>query len=91
MSELNNARIRELKARGQLLKPALKIGKDGLSAQFLAALDEMLKHHDLIKVKFDHLKEQKKELAPQMAEKSRSQLVMRVGNVAVLYRSKPGS
>jgi RNA-binding protein len=88
MSALNNAKIRELKARGQLLKPSIKVGKEGLTPQFLAALDEALKHHDLLKVKFDHHKEQKKELAPQIAEKSGSQIVMRVGNVVVLYRPK---
>ena len=88
MLALNNAKIRELKARGQLLKPTLKVGKEGLSPQFLSALDEALKHHDLLKVKFDQLKEQKKELAPQLAEKTSSHLVMRVGNVVVLYRAR---
>jgi RNA-binding protein len=67
----------------------LKIGKEGLSPQFLAALDELLKHHELVKVKFAEFKDQKKELAPQLAEKSGSHLVTRVGNVVVLYRPKP--
>ena len=67
----------------------LKIGKEGLSPQFLAALNDALKHHELVKVKFDDFKEQKKELAPQLAEKSGSHLVTRVGNVAVLFRPKP--
>jgi RNA-binding protein len=89
MLSLTNAQIRELKARGQLLKPTLKVGKEGLTPQFFAALDEALKHHDLLKVKFADLKDQKKELAPQLAEKTGSHLVMRVGNVAVLYRPKP--
>lgn len=89
MLPLTNAKIRELKARGQLLKPLLKVGHDGLSAQFIAALDETLKHHDLVKVKFSDLKDQKKTLAPQLAEKTGSELIMRVGNVAVLYRPKP--
>ena len=88
MLSLNNAQMRDLKARAQRLKATLKIGKEGLSPQFLAALDEVLKHHELVKVKFDEFKEQKKELAPQLAEKSRSHLVTRVGNVVVLYRSK---
>ena len=34
-------------------------------------------------------KEQKKELSPQLAEKTNSHLVTRVGNVVVLYRPKP--
>jgi RNA-binding protein len=89
MSELTNAKIRELKARAQLLTPTLKVGKEGLSAQFLAQVVETLKHRELIKVKFDHFKEQKKELAPLLAEKSESRLITRVGNVVVLYRPKP--
>jgi RNA-binding protein len=89
MFSLSNPQIRALKAQAQRLKAILRVGKDGLSAQFLAALDDALKHHELIKVKFDGFKEQKKELAPQLAEKSGSHLVTRVGNVVVLYRPKP--
>jgi RNA-binding protein len=62
MDPLSNAQIRDLKARAQRLKATLKIGKEGLSPQFLAALDEVLRHHQLVKVKFDEFKEQKKEL-----------------------------
>jgi len=51
-------------------------------------LDDALKHHELVKVKFDEFKEQKKELSPQLAEKTGSHLVTRVGNVVVLYRAK---
>ncbi len=89
MSELSNAKIRELKARGQLMKPMLKVGHDGLTPEFIAALDETLKHHDLVKVKFSSLKEQKKELAPLLAEKTGGELIMRVGHVALIYRAKP--
>ncbi len=89
MLSLSNAETRALKARAQRLKAMLKVGKEGLSPQFLAAVDETLKHHDLVKVKFDEFKEQKKELAPQLAEKTASHLVTRVGNVAVLYRPRP--
>jgi RNA-binding protein len=89
MLSLTNAQVRDLKAQAQRLKAALKIGKEGLSPQFLTALDELLKHRELVKVRFDEFKEQKKELAPQLAEKSGSHLVTRVGNVVVLYRPQP--
>jgi RNA-binding protein len=88
MDTLSNAQIRDLKAQAQKLKATLKIGKEGISPQFLTALDEVLKHHQLVKVKFEDFKEQKKELTPQLAEKSGSHLVTRVGNVVVLYRPK---
>jgi RNA-binding protein YhbY len=40
-------------------------------------------------VKLDEFKEQRHELAPQLAEKSGSRLVTMVGHVVVLYRPKP--
>lgn len=91
MHSLTNAQIRELKARAQLMKPTLKVGHDGLSPDFIAALAEALKHHELIKVKFSDFKDQKKELAPKLADRTGSQLIMRVGNVAVLFRPKPAA
>jgi len=89
MIPLTNAQIRAFKAQAQRLKATLKIGKEGISPQFLAALDDALNHHELVKVKFDEFKEQKKELTPQLAEKTGSHLITRVGNVVVLYRPKP--
>jgi RNA-binding protein len=91
MDSLTSRQISDLKGQAQRLQATLKVGKEGLSPSFLAALDEALKHHELIKVKFADLKEQKKELAPQLAEKSGSHLITRVGNVVVLYRPKPGA
>jgi RNA-binding protein len=88
MISLTNAQKRALKARAQRLEAALKIGKEGLSQEFLAALDAALQAHELVKVRFADFKEQKKELSPQLAERSGSHLLTRIGNVAVLYRPK---
>ena len=89
MTPLTNPQIREFKARAQRLKAFLKVGKEGLSPSFLAALDDALQHNELVKVKFDHFKDQKKEFTPQLAERSGSHLITRVGNVVVLYRPIP--
>jgi RNA-binding protein len=78
--------LKELKAKAQLLHPAVKLGKAGMSDTFLAALDEALRHRELVKIKFDEFKGEKKTLAPLIAEKTRSRLVSRVGNTAVYYR-----
>jgi|SRR5579872_1024876 len=87
-TSLSNAEVRKLKARAQLLEPMFKVGKAGLSEGFLKSVDEGLSHHELVKVKFVEFKEEKKTLAPLLAEKTCSQLIMRVGNVVVLYRAK---
>ena len=44
--------------------------------------------HTAIKIKFAEFKEEKKTLAPLLAEKTGSHLIMRVGNVMVLHRPK---
>lgn len=82
-------RLRDLKAAAQLLKPLLKIGRDGVSPGFLAALDRALRDHELVKVRFEELKTEKKTLAPELAAQTGSRLVMRVGHVAVYYRPRP--
>lgn len=89
MISLTNAQKRNFKAQAQRMKATLEVGKEGVSPKFLAALDDALKRQELVKVKFGQFKEEKKELSPQLAEKSGSQLITRVGNVVVLYRPKP--
>lgn len=89
MEELNNAQIRKLKGLAQRMDASLKIGKQGLSEGFIKSLDEELSRHELVKVKFTEFKDQKKDLAPQLAEKTRSHLVTLLGNVAVLFRRQP--
>lgn len=86
---LTSAQRRKLKAMAQRLEPVLRVGKAGLSSTFLKSLDEALASHELLKVKFTEFKEEKKELAPVLAEKTGSCLVTRVGNVVVLYREQP--
>lgn len=88
-SEITNRELREFKARGQLLRPTVFIGKEGLSPALIKSLDEALSHHELVKVKFTDLKEQKKELVPVLVDNVSARLVMRVGNTAVLFRRKP--
>ena len=85
---LSNAETRRLKAAAQRLKAILKMGRQGLSPQFLESVNAALIDHELIKVKFDDAKDQRKTLAPQLAEKTDSHLVTLVGNVAVLFRPR---
>ena len=85
---LSNAVKRDLKARSQRLEPILKLGHGGMSGAFLKSLDEALTTHGLVKMKFTDFKEERKTLAPQIAEKTGSSLIMQVGNVAVYFRAK---
>ena len=88
-SKLSSAQKRDFKARAAKLEPAVKVGHAGVSPGFLQSLETALGQHELVKVKFTDHKEEKKTLAPLIAEQTRSELVQRVGNVAVYYRRKP--
>jgi RNA-binding protein len=88
MTKLSGPQLRRLKAQAQRLDPILKIGKAGVTDPFLAALDDALNHHELVKIKFDQRKEEKRSLTPVILERSRSLLVLQVGNVVVLHRPK---
>lgn len=81
--------LSRLKSLGQRLEPVVHVGKGGLSEMLVATVDRALADHELIKVKFDALKDQKKVLAPELAAKTGSRMVQRVGNVVVLYREHP--
>ena len=88
LEPLNNSQIRKFKSVAQLLEPMLKVGNAGLSEGFIRSVDLALARHELVKIKFAEFKEQKKELAPQLAGKTASHLIVRVGNVMVLHRPK---
>ncbi len=88
LKPLTNSQIRKFKAAAQLLEPMLKVGRAGLSEGFIRSVNQALAQHELVKIKFAEFKEQKKDLAPQLAEKTASHLIMRVGNVMVLHRPK---
>ena len=91
LEPLSNSQLRKFKATAQHLEPMLKVGKAGLSDGFVRSVDAALAQHELVKIKFVEFKEQKKELAPQLAEKTSSHMLMRVGNVVVLHRLRPAT
>ncbi len=86
---LPNSIISKLKSFAQKLEPILALGKAGATDAFIKSLDEALGQHELVKIKFAAFKDERKTLAPQLAEKTNSHLVWIVGHVAVFYRQQP--
>ena len=79
---------RELKVRAQTLKPALRLGKAGLTPEFLASFEDAIAHAELIKVKFEDFKDERKDLSARIAESTGSRLIQQIGHTAVFYRQK---
>lgn len=88
-ARLPNATISRLKGLAQRLDPVLALGKAGATESFIKSLADALARHELVKIKFAAFKDERKEIAPQLAEKTDSQLIWIVGHVAVLYRQQP--
>ena len=88
MSELTTKQVAYLRGLGQRLEPTVHVGQAGLTDALIASLNQALDNQELVKVKFHAHKEDKKQLAPELAERSNSLLVQRVGHVVLLYRQQ---
>ena len=87
-STLTGAQKRALKSRAQLLEAVIRIGQSGVTEAVLQSLHNALSKHELVKVRFADFKEERKTLAPQIAERTSSALIQQVGNVAVFFRKR---
>lgn len=85
---LNSSERQELKKKAQHLEPVIWVGKEGVTDRLIVSISKALADHELMKVKFSAFKDEKKKLAPLIAEKSQSELVTLVGNVAVLFKKR---
>ena len=86
MDELTSAQRKRLRALAHHLKPVCYVGKQGVTDSLVAAVNGALDDHELIKLKFMDCKDRKKEIAPEIAQRTGSHLAGLVGHVAILYR-----
>ena len=85
---MNNAQRQFLRREAHDLRPVVQIGKNGLTEQLYAALEHELDAHELIKIKFMEFRDEKPELAEELAERTRSTLIGIIGNIAIVYREQ---
>jgi RNA-binding protein len=91
MEQLKGLQRKYLRGEAHHLKPLVIIGTKGVTEQLLGSVDLALKDHELIKVKFGEFKEAKKEIAAQIANATKSEVVGLIGNIAIFYRQHPQS
>ena len=85
--ELKGKQIRFLRGLGHHLQPVVMIGKEEVTAKVIAATDEALTAHELIKVKLQEgCMTDRKEVAALLAEKTGSAVVQVLGKTILLYR-----
>ena len=87
---LTGAQRSYLRGLGQNLEPSLKLGKEGLSATFLAELQKHLRARELVKLRFLGLdRHERATLCDQIANEGRCLCVGAVGHTALFYRQNP--
>jgi RNA-binding protein len=87
---LTGAQKVSLRGRGQLLAPALKVGKDGLTPAFFAELQRVLNAHELVKLRFLGAdRDERVAWCAKIAEEGKCACVGSVGHTALFYRQKP--
>jgi RNA-binding protein len=81
---------RWLKGQVHHLRPVVLLGQAGLTDRVLAEIDGALTHHELIKIKVSAGDRALRDaLVAEIAGRTSSELVNRVGNMAAFYRPNP--
>ncbi len=89
MKEISTSQKKKLKALAHKLKPVVLIGQKGITENLVKSVDKALEAHELIKVKFIDLKDEKIELTDKVVTGTGSFLVNMIGNTVILYRENP--
>ncbi|MFP4362555.1 MAG: ribosome assembly RNA-binding protein YhbY [Spirochaetia bacterium] len=68
------------------LDPVVIIGKAGPTRELVQAVDAALSDHELLKVKFNDYKDEKKDIAAFLSKETGAYTVWIIGNTVVFYR-----
>ena len=88
MSTLQGFQRKYLRGLAHDLKPIVQIGHEGISEGVVAAVEQALNDHELIKVRM-HAPRDKKAMAEELAARSNAHLCGVVGHTAILFKPHP--
>lgn len=87
---LTGKQRRHLRALAHPLKPLVQVGKAGIDEGLVAAVDQALADHELIKVKVgESANLDRHEAADAIAAQTHSEIAQVLGNTIILYRPDP--
>jgi RNA-binding protein len=88
--ELSDGQRRYLRGKAHPLKPVIQIGNAGLTDGVARETERALHDHELIKVRARGTdREARDTIFTDLAQRTHSVLVHRIGHVAVLYKPHP--
>ena len=87
---LTGKQRRHLRALGHELKPIVQVGRDGIDDGVVAAIEQALVDHELVKVKLGETAElDRHDTALAIANRTGSEVAQVLGNTLLLYRPDP--
>lgn len=86
MTELTSKQRKQLEKQAHNLAPIVIVGGNGVSPQVIEMILKSLDFHELIKVKFNEFKDEKRSLTEEICAKTEATLVRIIGNVAILFK-----
>ncbi len=87
---LSGKEKRYLRSLANTVDPVVQVGKASVNESVLFSLNEALEARELVKVKvLKNCLDEVKDVAQELAEQSKSELVQVIGRNVVLYRPNP--
>jgi RNA-binding protein len=85
---LTGKQRRQLRALGHHLEPVVIVGQSGVTEGVIAAVQQALHDHELIKVKINEGPETRQEAAQKLAEGTSAELAQLLGRTALLFKKR---
>jgi len=87
---LSGKQRRHLRSLAHSLKPLVQLGKDGIDEGVIAAIDQALLDHELIKVRVgENADLDRHTAADSIAAQTHSEVAQVLGKIVLLYRAHP--
>ena len=87
---LDGRQRRKLRALGHHLAPVVQVGQEGVTAGVLAALEQALWDHELVKVKLaSEDRDLRREQAEALAAGTQAEVAQVLGRTVLLYKANP--
>lgn len=89
MDTLSSSQRKYLRQLGHHLDPVVIIGKQGVTDMVVRAVNQALEAHELVKIRFNDFKDEKRALAQEIERRTGSHIAGTIGHVALLYKQQP--
>lgn len=85
---LTGKQRRKLRAMGHHLEPVVMVGQQGVTDAVIAAAEQALHDHELIKVKINEGPDDRHDAAERLASATEAELAQLLGRTALLFKKR---